>query len=141
MARKQKKEESKVIALDANYLAGEPGAERASSWMPPVDVYETRDHYVLKAELPGVEIEDIHLEVSGCDIIIRGERRFLTDCLTENYHRLEGSRGWFSRTFSLPEALDRQKIRAKLEEGVLHVTIPKAAAARKSSSDRLTKHG
>jgi HSP20 family protein len=141
VARKERKGKLRVIGPEEHKLPGDPGNDRTSSWMPPVDIYETRDRYVLNAELPGVEIGDVHIEVSGCDITIRGGRRLGGDCLKENYHCLEGSRGWFSRTFTLPETLDRHRVRATLEEGVLHVTIAKATGARKCSSDRLTKHG
>jgi HSP20 family protein len=104
----------------------DPGGSLA--WSPPVDIYETEEHYVLKAELPGVKREDIDIEVSGCEISLKGERRAEpTGAPPESYHRLEGVRGRFHRVFSLPESLDKKEILATLRNGVLEVKLPKTA--------------
>ena len=102
----------------------EPLEER-SAWVPPVDIYELGDTYRLSAELPGVDARDVRIEVAGSDVSIRGERRFDTDSADESYHCLEGFRGRFCRTFSLPEPLDHKTVRAELKEGVLEVVLPK----------------
>jgi len=106
------------------------GAGEASSWIPPVDIYETEDSYVLTAELPGVEQPDIKIEVAGSELTIRGERRYEPPCIEENYHRLETARGKFLRTFSLPDKLNSETITANLKDGVLEVRLPKAAIGR-----------
>lgn len=95
------------------------------SWVPPVDIYETDDGYVLKAELPGVERKDLRIEITNSELTIRGERRFDAVCAEENYYRLEGIRGRFHRRFSLPEPLNTEEIRANLKDGVLEVILPK----------------
>lgn len=120
------------VALHRNYdcylgddaLAGE-------SWVPPVDIYETEEDYILSAELPGVAREDIHVEVSGSDLTIRGERRPDPSCAKESFFRMEGMRGHFCRTFTLPESLDDAAIRTNLKDGVLNLVIPKSSRSRK----------
>jgi HSP20 family protein len=106
------------------------GSGEAASWIPPVDIYETEDSYVLTAELPGVEQPDIKIEVAGAELTIKGERRYQPPCTEENYHRLETARGRFLRTFSLPDKLDSEAITANLKDGVLEVRLPKVAAGR-----------
>ena len=105
--------------------------EGAAAWAPPVDVYEADDHYVCNAEVPGVEARDIRIEVAGNELSIRGERRFDAVCSEENYQRLEGIRGRFHRSFTLPERLDHRAIRAELRDGVLEVILPKLPRARR----------
>jgi len=101
------------------------------AWAPPVDVYEADDRYVLNAEVPGVAASALRIEVFGTDVAIRGERRYDSVCSEESYYRVEGVRGPFCRIFSLPEALDHATIQAELADGVLQVTISKAARSRK----------
>jgi HSP20 family protein len=108
---------------------GDGGGETAS-WIPPVDIYETEDSYVLTAELPGVEQPDIKIEVVGSELTIRGERRYQPPCTEENYHRLETARGKFLRTFSLPDKLNSEAITANLKDGILEVRLPKVVAGR-----------
>jgi len=103
----------------------------ALSWVPPVDIYETDSHYILNAELPGVDAGDVYIEVAGTEISIRGERRHI--CSSESYHRLEGVRGPFHRTFSLPETLDASEVAATLEEGLLQVKLSKAVGTKKTT--------
>ena len=107
-------------------------ADGPISLIPPVDLYETLDSYVLTAELPGVAEEDVRVEVKGADLTIWGERKAGTCCPEESYHRLEGIRGRFSRTFTLPEEFDENAvIQAMLKDGVLKVELPKSNLLRK----------
>jgi HSP20 family protein len=107
-------------------FADQPAPERGGSlWAPPVDVYETGDSYVLEAEIPGVDRRDIAVETSGSDVTIRGERRLQESCLEESYNRLEGRRGRFRRSFSLPDPIDRGRIVSQLKDGVFRVVLPK----------------
>jgi HSP20 family protein len=99
-----------------------------AGWVPPVDIYETGDAYVLNAELPGVSREDIRIEVTGSELCIRGERHFDTVCSEESYYCLEGQRGTFCRKFTLPEEVDGGAITANLRDGVLQVKLPKSSA-------------
>jgi HSP20 family protein len=103
-------------------------ADGALPLVPPVDLYETQDCYVLNAELPGVDRADVHVEVRGAELCIWGERRMDSYCCEENYHRLEGIRGRFHRTFLLPEVMDEAaKIHATLKDGVLRVELSKSS--------------
>ena len=123
-----------VILRDSFLAEGDQTAEGALPLVPPVDLYETQDCYVLTAELPGVERTDVHVEVDGAELSIWGERRVDACCSDENYHRLEGIRGRFHRTFLLPEAMDEDaKIHATLQNGVLHVELSKSSKSRKIS--------
>jgi HSP20 family protein len=96
------------------------------TWVPAMDVYEIDNNYVLNAELPGVERRDIKIEFSGLEVTIRGEVKVKTDCCDECYERLEGHRGRFHRTFSLPEPVDRRRVRVDLKDGILNVVLPKS---------------
>lgn len=116
-----------VILHDSFLSEGDQTAEGALPLIPPVDLYETQDCYVLNAELPGVERGDVHVEVRGTQLSIWGERKVDAYCCEENYHRLEGIRGRFQRTFLLPEAMDENtRIQATLSNGVLHVELSKS---------------
>jgi HSP20 family protein len=94
-----------------------------------VDLYETKDCYVLSAELPGVERDEVHVEVRGSELTIWGERKNDSACCCdENYHRLEGIRGRFCRSFALPGAVaEKANIQATLTNGVLQVEIEKSS--------------
>jgi HSP20 family protein len=98
-----------------------------------MDVYEMDDNYVLNAELPGVERRDIQVEFSGLEFTVRGERKFDKVCARESYQRLEGRRGKFQRTFSLPEPVDSRQMQLELRKGVLRIVLPKAGAAKNRS--------
>ncbi len=100
------------------------------SWAPPVDVSETEDAYVVKAELPGMSREDLDITLENNVLRIAGERKFDRDEKKENYHRIERSYGAFSRAFALPTQVDAEKVEATFKDGVLTVTVPKAEQAR-----------
>ena len=95
-------------------------------WSPAVDIYETETAIILKVELPGLSKDDISIEIKDNNLILRGERKFEKDIREENYHRIERSYGTFSRTFSLPNTIDRNKVDATFKDGILEITIPKA---------------
>jgi HSP20 family protein len=97
----------------------------APGWTPPVDLYETPAEYVLIAELPGLARNQIDIQAEDNRIVIRGERGGHVPC--DHYHRVERGHGHFSRAFALPEPIDVQGVTADLKDGLLTVTIPKAA--------------
>jgi HSP20 family protein len=99
------------------------------SWYPPVDIYETEGHIVLKAEVPGVTIESIDIEVNENVLTLKGERRFTKSLKEENYHRMERFYGAFERVFSLPMCVDKNNIKANLKDGVLKILAPKSGTA------------
>ena len=105
---------------------GPPGEPAQSTWTPAVDILEKDDEIILKAELPGVLLEDVDLQVRDDILNLTGKRRFERIAKKEHYHRVERSYGIFSRSFTLPGSVDPTKIRAKLKDGILEVRIPKA---------------
>jgi HSP20 family protein len=102
----------------------------ASTWTPAVDIYETPETIVLKAELPGLRREDIGIEVRDNTLTLRGERRFAKDDQEENYLRIERAYGAFQRSFTLPTTINQEQIRAVFRDGVLELTLPKAEEAK-----------
>jgi len=104
---------------------GEEGVT-ATTWTPAVDIYETADTIVMKAELPGVTREDIHIQIDGSTLTLKGERRFARDVQEESYLRIERAYGSFHRSFALPATVQQEKVRALLKDGVLELTLPKA---------------
>ena len=96
-----------------------------SNWRPPVDIYEDEDHIVIKAELPGVQKKDIHVDVDGRVLTLNGERMLDGKVKEENYYRQERAFGKFERSFTLATEIDPDKINADFKEGVLKVDIPK----------------
>lgn len=95
------------------------------AWSPVVDLYETSDHYVLLAELAGLTIEDLDIQVRHDSVTLSG-RRPPPFVKPENYLRVERGHGTFSRTFAFPHAIDAAAVSADLREGVLTVMLPKA---------------
>jgi HSP20 family protein len=101
----------------------------APGWTPPVDLYETAAEFVLTAELPGLARDEIEIHAEDSRITIRGARSASPgrEIPCEQYHRVERGHGRFSRAFTLPEPIDVEAITADLRDGVLTVTVPKAA--------------
>ncbi len=102
----------------------------AGAWAPAVDIYETPDSVVLKAELPGLSTNDIDIQVRDNVLTLKGERRLEKEVKEENYLRVERAYGSFQRAFTLPAAIQADKIRAVFKDGVLEVNIPKAEEAK-----------
>ena len=129
---KQKRNVPGLVVFHDSFLKdGDPLAEGVIPLVPPVDLYETEDCYVLNAELPGVETKDVHVQVRGSEITIWGERKMDAGCPDESYHRLEGIRGRFHRTFSLPVTMDENtRIHASLTDGILRVELDKSSKPR-----------
>ena len=101
-----------------------------SAWRPMTDIYETKESYVFKVELPGFRKEDIKVEFSGDTLTLRGERKQEAEANNENCHRLERSYGLFERSFTIPKNVDAKKIDAALKDGILMLTIPKVEEAQ-----------
>ena len=97
----------------------------APGWTPAVDLYETGGAFVLTAELPGLNRDDIEIHAEESRIVIRGERAGQVPC--EQYHRVERGHGRFSRAFLLPEPIEVEAVTADLKDGLLTITIPKAS--------------
>ena len=101
-----------------------------SAWRPMTDIYETKDAYVFKTELPGFKKEDIKVEFSGATLTLSGERKQEEETKNESCHRLERSYGMFERSFTVPKNVDAKKIDASLKDGMLVLTIPKVEEAK-----------
>ncbi|PWB80804.1 MAG: molecular chaperone [Candidatus Methylomirabilota bacterium] len=102
----------------------------ASMWSPAVDIFETVDSIVMKAELPGVSRDHIDIQVQDNTLMLKGERKFEREVKEENYLRIERSYGAFQRAFTLPTDVQQDKIKAVFKDGVLEVTMPKAEEAK-----------
>jgi HSP20 family protein len=101
-----------------------------SAWTPAVDIFETDNAIVLKAELPGLRTEDIDIEVDENVLTLRGERRFDDKVDEGRYYRLERAYGHFQRSLTLPQGVKADEISASFENGVLTVRVPKADAVK-----------
>jgi HSP20 family protein len=100
------------------------------SWSPAVDIFETENEVVIKAELPGLQPEDIDIKLENNVLMLKGERRFEKETKNENYHRVELSYGNFTRSFSLPAFVDDSKVHAEYKNGLLRVVLPKKEQAK-----------
>jgi HSP20 family protein len=100
------------------------------SWAPAVDIFEHEGNIVLKAELPGVDSKDVDVRVENNVLTLRGERRFDNEVKRDNYHRIERAYGTFGRSFTLPNVVDVEKIKAEFKDGVLRMTLPKKDEAK-----------
>ncbi|MEA2101968.1 MAG: Hsp20/alpha crystallin family protein [Thermodesulfobacteriota bacterium] len=98
-------------------------------WVPCVDIYEDESGITIKAELPGVEKQDIHIAMSNGVLRITGKRCFTSESRRENYHMLERHYGTFQRSFDMPRIVDTGNIDARLENGMLKVCLPKQAGS------------
>jgi len=109
---------------------GEREVMVAGAWAPAVDIYETPESIVLQAELPGLGKDDIDIQVRDNVLTLKGERRSEKEVKEGNYLRVERAYGGFQRAFTLPAAVQADKIRAVFKDGVLDVSIPKAEEAK-----------
>jgi HSP20 family protein len=94
-------------------------------WIPAMDVVETADHFVLRADLPGISENDVNIELDDNVLTISGQRRSEHESRNEGYYRVERASGSFSRSLTLPEGVDADGIQASFDSGVLEVKIPK----------------
>jgi HSP20 family protein len=99
-------------------------------WVPAVDIFETENEWVLKADLPEVKMENIDIQIENGTLTLKGERKFQGEENGKGYHRVERSYGTFARYFTLPETVDSEKVRADYANGVLTVTLPKKEVAK-----------
>ena len=106
----------------------EPTSNRP--WSPAVDIYETENELVLKADLPEVSQKDIDVRVENQTLTIAGERKFEKESSTKGFHRIERAYGNFVRSFAVPQTFDTDKISAEFHNGVLSVTLPKKETAK-----------
>ncbi len=113
-------------------MLSETGANRP--WAPPVDILETENDLILKADLPDVDLKDIDIQVENGTLTLKGERKFEhKESSKEGYHRIERGYGSFVRYFALPDTVDPDKVSADYKNGVLTVTMAKKEVAKPRS--------
>lgn len=109
---------------------GESGGTSTGAWVPPMDIYETGDRFVVHVELPGIEPDSVDLSVEDNVLTVRGERRFYDEVNEESFHRVERRYGAFSRSLTLPQTADAERIEASFDKGVLTIGVPKVEQAK-----------
>jgi HSP20 family protein len=110
--------------------SGEEASWGGSTWMPPVDLYETPDAFVLAADLPGLTTDEIHIEVHDRTLSLRGERKPEAGMTEAHYQRRERAYGSFQRVFTLPTPVEAEKVHASFKDGILALQLPKSEAAK-----------
>jgi len=111
--------------FEGTFPQGRAGEADLATWAPAVDIYEGQDELVAQVDLPGVQEKDIDIRLENNTLTIRGERKFEKNVNEENYLRVERAYGSFTRTFSLPNTVNAEAIRADYNQGVLTVHMPK----------------
>jgi len=101
-----------------------------ADWVPSVDVSETEGEYQIKAEIPDVKKEDVKVTVEDGVLTIQGERKYEKEEKGKKYHRVERSYGSFVRSFTLPDLVDEEKVKAEFKDGVLNLQLPKSEKAK-----------
>jgi HSP20 family protein len=118
----------KAFEATMGRLFTEPNAGRP--WVPPVDIVESENELVLKADIPDMKFEDIDVRMENGTLTLRGERKFEKKSENDGYHRIERSYGTFERSFSLPDTVDAEHVKADYKNGSLTVTLPKKELAK-----------
>jgi len=114
-----------VRLFEDNSTRDRLGHSDLATWAPPVDIYETENELVLKVDLPDLEEKDIDVRVENDLLTIRGERKFEKDIGEDNYLRVERTYGPFTRSFSLPNTVHSESVRAEYRNGVLSLYLAK----------------
>jgi HSP20 family protein len=110
-----------------NRLFAEPNGR---PWVPAVDIKETENELIFKADIPDVELKDIDVKMENGTVTIRGERKFEKTEDKGGWHRVERSYGTFERVFTLPETVDPEGVKADYKNGTLTLTLPKKEIAK-----------
>ena len=103
---------------------------RTRPWAPAVDILETENEIVLKADVPGVELKDIDIQLENGTLTVKGARKMENEEKNKGFHRMERSYGSFVRVFTVPETVDAEQVKAGYEAGVLTITLPKKEIAK-----------
>lgn len=110
-----------------NRLLSEPAAR---PWSPSVDIFETENELLLKADLPGIELKDIDIQIENGTLALKGERKYESEKKDGGFHRIERSYGSFTRYFALPDTVEAEGVKAEYKNGVLTVSLPKKEIAK-----------
>ncbi len=118
--------------FDSRYFGGDRESSLATSdWTPAVDIKEESDHYLIHADVPGVDPKNIDITLEKGVLTLQGVREHESKEETEKYKRVERVRGTFSRRFSLPDSIDGDNIKARCKDGVLELYVPKGQVAKR----------
>ena len=117
----------RLLIDQATRLDGEEGHR---AWLPPVDIFQDQDNLVVRAEVPGVDKDNIDVRVENGVLTLQGDRKTETDLDDKNAFRRERIFGRFARSFTLPTTVDATRITAKYRDGLLEIVLPKAEAAK-----------
>lgn len=104
-----------------------------NSFSPKIDIEETQDALIVNAELPGIDVKNVDVELEGNTLTIKGEKKFEFEEKKKNYHRIERSYGSFQRSFALGIPVKQDKLKAKYKNGVLTIHLPKAEESKEKS--------
>jgi HSP20 family protein len=134
--------QEQVNRMFENAFPGRADGSTMTAWAPAVDIYETENELVLKADLPDLNEKDLDVRVENNMLTIRGERKFEQKVKEENYLRIERTYGSFSRSFSLPNTVSSETIKAEYKNGVLTIEMPKRAESKpKQVKVNITNNG
>ncbi|HLX44881.1 MAG TPA: Hsp20/alpha crystallin family protein [Bryobacteraceae bacterium] len=117
----------RVFQDTVNRLFAEPNGR---PWVPPVDIKETENELIFKADVPDVDMKDIDVRMENGTLTIRGERKFEAAKDDGGWHRVERSYGTFERMFSVPETVNAEAVKADYKNGALTITLPKKEVAK-----------
>ena len=121
---------NRVFARPATRTANGKETMIVADWTPSVDISETEQEYQIKAEIPDVKKEDVKVMLEDGVLTIQGERKHEKEEKGKKYHRIERSYGSFVRTFSLPDVIEEEKVKAEFKDGVLNLHLPKSEKAK-----------
>src|ERR1700749_389827 len=124
--------QSRLNSLFQDYGRGQSDGEalNAASFAPPVDIHEDDQKLVLKLEVPGVKQDELDIQIEGRTLTVRGERKFSSEEKQENFHRVEHRYGTFARSFTLPNTVDAENVKATNDAGVLQLELAKKPEAK-----------
>ncbi len=121
--------QSELNRLFGRTYGGDSGST-SGAWVPPLDIYETTEKFVVSVELPGIEPDSVDVSVEDSTLTIKGERSFSNEVDEDSFHRVERRYGSFARSLSLPQMARPDEIEASFDKGVLTIEIPKAEEAK-----------
>lgn len=114
-----------TVLRELDRVFDQPGSRTTDNWAPRTDVFTEGDHFVIRAEVPGVDADSLEVTVEAGVLSITGERSFTNEMTEEGYHRKEIFEGRFRRSVTLPDAFDAEQITASSEAGILEVRVAK----------------
>lgn len=121
---------NRMLAHPASHAANDKEAMIVADWTPSVDISETAAEYLIKAEIPDVKKEDVKVTLDDGVLTLQGVRRHEQEEKGKKFHRIERSYGSFARTFSVPDVVEAEHVKAEFKDGVLNLHLPKAEKAK-----------